>query len=41
MGPSTGGLIRRGGGGLYAGKKKASEMTDTTRQNDNFYLTKK
>ena len=33
MGLSAGGLIC-GGGGLYAGKK--SEVTDCTRQNDNF-----
>ena len=38
---SVGGLIRGGGGGGFiCGSKKASEMTDFTRQNDNFYLKK-
>ena len=36
MGVSAGGLIC--GALIYAGQKNASETTDITRQNENFYL---
>ena len=40
MGLSVGGLIRRGGGDLYADQKKVSESIDIIRQNQNLYLNK-
>ena len=38
MALSVGGLIRREGGGLIAGQKKANETLDIIKQNENLYL---